>query len=268
MENSTNNWTDIISIVSILGTWVTIVLVYFTLQEMRNQRKASQKPELIIPIAPIFGYAQDNDIFVAGSWSNKERKNESAVVEERPQVTIYNIGAGAAKEINIKWDFDLSGTVKSIQDYCYHNSLPVVVNIQEDILKIESKGRESYISIEAYSKAEHVYLMPASVTAKGLKSSIPVTFLELLSILIFLDIHQTHKKSSNKPLLPVEESRFEIPMLFCELSYVDIGGVRYAKKFDVIFHPSMVMGIPSRKIELSSTEPVFHGWFEFREKFE
>ena len=66
------DWATLISIVGIIGTWITIVLVYNTLREMRNQRKASQKPELIIPNVSIFGYADDNEIFIASNWSNKE----------------------------------------------------------------------------------------------------------------------------------------------------------------------------------------------------
>src|SRR5687768_4300953 len=111
--------TTLLTIIGQIATWVTIALVYFTLREMRNQRRAAQKPELIIPKVPIYGYAVDNEIFIASKWSNRELKNDSIVVEERPQAIIYNIGAGAAKEINIKWDFDLSGAIKSIQDYCY-----------------------------------------------------------------------------------------------------------------------------------------------------
>lgn len=59
---------------------------------------------------------------------------------EHPQVIIYNIGAGAAKEINIKWDFDWSSAIKSIQDCCYRNSIPVVVRTQNDGLIVEHKG--------------------------------------------------------------------------------------------------------------------------------
>ena len=259
--------TILLTIIGQIATWVTIVLVYFTLREMRNQRRAAQKPELIIPNVSIYGYAADNEIFIASNWSNKELKNDGVVVEERPQVTIYNIGAGAAKEINIKWDFDLSGAIKSIQDYCYRNSIPVVVSTQNDGLIVEHKGNKSWMNIKAYSSIEHAYLMPAWVTSLGLKSGLPVTFLQLISILIFLDNHQRQKNPSDKSFFPlVEESRFKIPPLFCELSYEDISGERYAKKFDVTFQPYVIMGIPSKEVELSKTEPAFQGGLEFKEK--
>ena len=92
----------------------------------------------------------------------------------------------------------------------------------------------------------------------------PLTFLELTSILIFINMHQMQKKSNDKSIFPMEEPRFEIPSLSCELSYVDIGGETYTKKIDVTFN-LFVMRYPSKEAKISVTEPVFQGMFEFEE---
>jgi hypothetical protein len=260
------DWTTIISIISIVGTWVTILLVYFTLREMRNQRKAAQKPELIIPDVSVFGYAADREIFIASEWTNKENKSKEVVFKERTVGTIYNIGAGAAKAIKIEWDFDISNMVLTIQDYCYRNSVPVVVSIQNNGLKIEYKENHSWWNIEAYSNVKHPYLMPASVTAQGLESNLPRTYLQLISILIFLNLHQQREMDSfDRRFVPNQESPFAIPPLSCQLSYDDIGGDRYEKKFDVPFNITMVMGIPSKESQFSISQPIFFGMLEFRE---
>src|SRR6266508_1544770 len=108
--------------------------------------------------------------------------------------------------------------------------------------------------------------MPASVTAQGLESDLPVTYLELISILIFLNLHQQREMASfDRKFIPDEESPFAIPPLSCQLSYDDIGGYRYEKNFAVPFHISMVMGIPSKTTQFSITQPVFFGMLEFRE---
>ena len=97
---------QIIGAIGQIAIWVTVVLVFFTLRKMEKQRKASQKPELIIPDVPSFGYSEnEGDIYIASQWSNKEIKDEGIIVEKRAQITIYNIGAGAAKEIKIKVGF-------------------------------------------------------------------------------------------------------------------------------------------------------------------
>jgi hypothetical protein len=165
---------QIIGILGQVATWVTVILVFFTLREMEKQRKASQKPELIIPNVSVFGYTDNKDIFIASNWSNKEIKSDGFVIEKYPQFILYNIGAGAAKEINIKWDFDLTNTVKSIQDYCYRNSIPVVVSIQKDMLQIQIKERGSYMIIKAFLNAELAYLCLLQLRLKGSNQHYPL----------------------------------------------------------------------------------------------
>ncbi|MBV6452166.1 MAG: hypothetical protein MHPDNHAH_02919 [Anaerolineales bacterium] len=256
---------QIVELFGQIATWVTVVLVFFTLREMEKQRKASQKPELIIPNMSIFGYSNDSDLFFATRWSNKEISNGEVEERNYPQFSIYNIGTGAAKEISIMWDFDLLDVVKSIQDYCYRNSIPVVVSTQKDTLTIEYKKSKSYAMVKSTLNSEHAYLMPASVTSQGLKSILPFSFLELFSILIFLDIHKRHHKSDNRTAFPEEETGLESPRLHCALSYVDIGGEKYSKNFDVTFQP-FVLKFPSKEVEFKSYEQVFQGIFEFIEK--
>jgi hypothetical protein len=256
---------QLISAVGQIATWVTVILVFFTLIEMEKQRKASQKPELIIPNISLFGYSESrDDIFIVSSWSDKKLKDDEVILEKRPYITIYNIGAGAAKEISIKWRFDIEETMKLVQDYCYRNSIPIIVSKQSDFLHIETKGRGTHINIKASLEDEHAYLMPASVTSQGLTSALPWAFLELTSILIFINIDQTQRNSGNKVVFPVEESSFEIPSMQCELSYVDIGGGRYTKKLEVPFH-TVMMRYPSKETKLPTTEPVFMGRLEFKE---
>ena len=72
---------DLSSLIAIIGqiaTWLTIILVYFTLVEMRNQRKVSQKADLIIPKSLIYGYSyvfsdENFTMFaIPRSWSDKQ----------------------------------------------------------------------------------------------------------------------------------------------------------------------------------------------------
>src|SRR6266496_384489 len=125
------DWNIVTSIIAQVLTLVTILLVYQTLSEMKTQRKASQKPELIIPDVTISGLDGSNGLFIATSWANLKEDGDSSN-EVFPFVTIYNIGAGAAKEISLNWKFDVSSAVKSIQDYCYHHSIPLVVSIKDE----------------------------------------------------------------------------------------------------------------------------------------
>ncbi len=262
------NIEQIIGIVGQIATWVTVLLVFLTLREMEKQRKASQKPEIIVPNASIFGYADDHDeIYVATRWSNEKLKNEY-VVGKLPKIIFYNIGSGAAKSIKIKWDFNLQDTVKKIQDYCYKNSLPIIVNSENGkFLIVDLKHNSSGINIEAISNIEQPYLMPASVTTSGLEIELPLTFLSLSSILVFLNMHRhrTKHESEKNSLFGASDDHFEMPELNLEIEYFDIGGYKYKKKLDVKFDV-FVMQYPKEKAESAIIEPTFHGYFEVKEK--
>ena len=235
-----------------IATWITVLIIFLTLIEMEKQRKASQKPELIITNAFIMGYPDEsNNLYIASHWSNKEVKKDINKLYENPNVTIFNIGAGAAKEINFSWNFDIQKTVNSIQDYCLRNSIPVVINIQKKFLEIAIEGVFDGINLD--SNFEYAYLMPASVITQGLNSEIPIYLLKLISFLIFISM-QKHG---------FEFGDFEIPSIFCELSYTDIGGVRYKKKFDVTFNPTQ-LSLSAKESGPPFTNPIFHGIFKFK----
>ncbi len=262
------DWNTVISIIAQVLTLVTILLVYQTLTEMKTQRKASQKPELIIPDVSITGLAGGKGLFIASSWSNQ--KEDGGLTEENfPFVTVYNIGAGAAKEINLKWIFDVSSAVESIQNYCYHHSIPLVVSIKDEGLNIEFDEAHFWSNIEAFSSVEHDYLMPASVTSEGLKSELPTPFLYTSSILIFLNNHYNQEKYGHPSLsftdLYQEDAEFNIPPIKCELSYKDISGEEYKKKFNVGFLPFMTMGIPKPEDKIPEPIHAFRAVFTFKE---
>jgi hypothetical protein len=254
---------QIIGIIGQVATWVTVLLVFLTLREMEKQRKASQKPEIIVPNVSIFGYGDDHDgILVAARWSNEKIKDEY-VIGKLPKVIFYNIGSGAAKSIKIKWDFDLQSTVKIIQGYCQKNSLPIIVmNENGKFLLVDS----SVMNIEAMSNIERPYLMPASVITSGLEIELPLTFLSLSSILIFLNSHQiTQRLEKSLTTETVEYQFFDMPELTLELEYYDIGGYEYKKEFDIKIDVFSFRD-PQNKAKISIAEPLFHGHFEIKER--
>jgi len=252
---------------SILGqfaTWFTLIIVFLTLREMEKQRKASQKPELIITNISLHGYYKDDDdMHIISQWSNIQINDNKTDIIKGPKIFIYNIGAGAAKEIKIKWDFDIQGTIKHIQDYSYHNSIPIIVSTHNNFLHIETKDRKVVINVKLESNPEYAYLMPASITSQGLEVHLPWTFMELLSILVFIGKHQLDKKSNDGSVVQLEDSFFEFPTLHCGLSYLDIGGEKYSKKFDVTV---TMFAIRTFEKEFNSTKPAFNGMVEFKER--
>ncbi len=234
----------IIFIVGQIATWVTVILVFLTLREMEKQRKASQKPDVVIPKVILYGYTtqKDDDLIVPTEWSNKEIKNGETQLNHFPTATVYNLGFGAAKNIILKWDFDISKIMQTIKDYCYQNSIPIVVSVEDDLLKINIKGGGKWVPIKVFSNQDHDYLLPASLTSKGLETPLPLTFLELLSVVIYMFIHDA---KNSKPASKIGPS-YEIPSMRLYLKYEAISGLQYTKNFKVDFSIVMLQFLPDK----------------------
>jgi len=127
----------LILIISQIATWITILLVYFTLREMRNQRKASQKPDLVFPKIKVYGYVYGlkdrKDLLIPRHWSNDEDFQIDQSWGEQASIKLYNVGFGVAKNIELKWTVEPDKTMQQIKDYCYQNSIPIIIKrVDED----------------------------------------------------------------------------------------------------------------------------------------
>ena len=251
---------QVLSVIGQIATWVTVVLVFLTLREMERQRKASQKPDLILPKAPIYGYASTDKskLLVPTEWSNKKLKEGETLIRDFPYITLYNIGLGAAKNIKLKWNFDLESILQTIKDYCYENAIPIFVDKQKGFLRMDLKGLVSMHNIDVSRWQEHDYAIPAATTPHGLRSYLPPAFMGLLSVLVYMMIHQAdNRKASSEPKSPLE-----FPSANLELVYEDIGNTRYIKKFEMKFS-IFVLSVPHERL---GGEEVIQGMFEFIEK--
>jgi hypothetical protein len=257
------DWSIIIIVVGQIATWITILLVYFTLREMRNQRIASQKPDLMIPKTEVYGYsAYSNDpkddwapLLIPRFWSKEYLKvMPQAYPHTGRDVTAYNVGFGVAKNITFKWTIECNKIVQQIREYCYQHSIPIVVKTDKDTLRVAENNGET----EDYPLSpEHRYefLMPASITSEGLLFEVPVVYAELVAILIYLKIHHSRKDTVMKEL------EVEMPSATLELQYDDLQNLHYSKTFDVPI--SIRYFIPYKTEREGTRNMIFYGSIEF-----
>ena len=224
------DWANVVSIIGILGTWVTILLVYFTLREMRHQRLASQKPDIVIIETRIAGYvsaARDaSDLFV-GRYTGKE------------EVKFYNVGFGVAKNIRVRWVGKYHETIAQIKEYCYDNSVPIVLKLGKDNLTISEQGTDTYFNLSLSDESFdhnylHNYLMAVSVTSEGLSFGVPSTFLALITILMYLKGHIARQYPHEEP---TRDLGIDFPPMQLEISFDDVEDTHYVRRFDVTVSP-------------------------------
>jgi hypothetical protein len=99
----------IIALISSLIAAITALYIFKTLQEMKIQRKNSQKPE--IELMPRNYYATiDNEINI--THGHLDVSDYFNTIKQKPsdvEISMFNLGFGYAKNIKIEWAFDFSG---------------------------------------------------------------------------------------------------------------------------------------------------------------
>jgi hypothetical protein len=255
---------NIISVIGIIGTWVTIVLVYNTLREMRNQRKASQKPDLLIPKLSVFGYAFGNkdktNFLTPRLWSSKSEISDfiGDAWEESAPAILYNVGFGVAKNIELVWRVDYDKTIQQIQDYCYQHQIPLVLQVNESDrrLTIIERGVKTGMDIPLFPMKQNFdFLMPVSITKEGISSEIPNALRQLISATIYLKILASRQNRDSK-------LEFATPTMKVEVHYDDLEDSHYSKTFDVNFSSHFFLVRPFDKTE-DELKQIWGGKFEF-----
>lgn len=240
------DWNPIVSILTQIGTLVTILSVYLTLREMRNQRKASLKPDLLIPESSFHGYGfgyganvSFEHLLIPGSWSLKEDVKEEMQLDEdvwlkSAPLTLYNVGFGVAKNIELKWTIQYDKTLQQIKDYCYKNSVPIIIEQDEKGFSYSEAGtaHEGYYLLQPQT-VKHDFLMPASITSAGLVSYMPDTYKEVVSLLLYLRFR--HGLWIDDESGMVIHAPIVLPSVELELLYDDVENAHYSKGFEVLF---------------------------------
>src|SRR6266498_1601927 len=234
---------DKATLIAQIGTWVTILLVFFTLLEMRNQRKASLKPDLIFPESSFYVYPNFSEDWpvrlIAELCSTKSNaKADENVWESSAPFKFYNVGFGVAKNIELRWIVDYDKTIQQIKDYCYQNSIPLVLQLgkdefgEDEVVITGLISQKAHLTLYSPETDRFDYLMPVSITSEGMKSCIPSAVHSLLAIIMYLKGHY----SRQHPKLD-SELRIDFPSMKLDVHYDDVEDSHYSKSFDVVLFP-------------------------------
>jgi hypothetical protein len=250
MNNDFETINLIVSIIGQFGTWISIIIVFFTLKEMQKQRRESYKPVVVIPTFGLSAKSQKRgdlvffDILYPGIDSAYEKQKlsveESTKTEKQKRLyhlTIHNLGVGAALDVEITWklDFDLSATVIDINGFCQNNSIPITIRIEGDTLVI--KYHQNSVTTRLINSCgiepvnvQRDYLLPQSVDPLGISLFLPVVYQELI-LLIATSYSKEHP----------ELLSLSLPTILC-VRYRDIGNKWYSRKYRLHTELSFVAG--------------------------
>jgi len=216
------NIDQILLLASTTGTWVTVGIIFFTLREMAKQRKASYQPVIVPKQQNVNGVKNPLvSVDFPTLWSEK---HPDEIGKEEINFTyclrLFNLGNGAAKNIRVKWDFDISKSITEINELCKQTSqdIKVVVDKSHFMMISGNQAPLSATSINLDKEGNYDHLLPANIENTGLNVPLPAAFIDLVSLRIHL-IYQ------GKQIIDYQ------PKIILSLKYQDIAGINYSAKF-------------------------------------
>lgn len=190
---------------------ISTILVLLTLFEMQAGRNATYLPDISLSNTKV-AISWDKNGLPSITQDAKDVVSKIAdkdtIINESPQIKIYNIGVGTAKNISFNWDHQRN--IKAFMDIL--NSYDDIdVSYDGNMLNIKTPGIEE--GIGEYSKDQFDFLLNSTQEFETI--AFPLSYYTLLK--------ETYIRTDHK----------EIPTLYLLASYSDVQGKAYNKNIQI-----------------------------------
>lgn len=227
---------SIFTIVSALATVIYTIITFRTLKEIKAQREATYRPDIIIDegLFYIYSFKDENGEFPSEyTYGKKQQDYYSENLRMNSfGMNLFNIGLAAAKEVKIKYSFDLDKIFTTIIEQ--NKALPndKIINIIKNDNTLEFIPSDNCVGskcnsihfINSQLNREFNHILPTNITNNPIKLNLPTYILEMHSILIY-----------NFWLNETEIKKFpEIPVITLNISYLDIGNKSHSKEYELL----------------------------------
>lgn len=240
------------TVVSSIGTFISSIVVLFTLIEINKQRKAVYRPDLVFSNSRYFLYWDmvKSDLF-PGLWYPQERPPGVTKYDEKLiAVNGFNIGLGAAKSIEIEWEFNIDYFIKQISEKDKAGNFKIEWELQNQaVLAVETFGKKFSINTKVDNHQQIDFVLPSHIDKNSLQIRLPFSYLILTSIIYYLELKS---EDCDIPFLPP---------LRMTVNYTDIGNNRHRKRYELKISPFQLIKSPNP----SNGEEVMDGFIEVNE---
>ncbi len=222
-----------ISTLASIGTFISAIVALFTIYQVKKQRQASYQPDIYLD------FVRPSALFIA-DFNQDKRKRIYCMWEQTPPIemrglvhTLENIGSGAAKDIRIVWEFDFAKAGEIIKKIITDTSLsfdnnrfcPTLKKGETELYAHPWMGEDEDVLVTTYD-----FVLPRKDEKFSMSPPIPQQVIEYYA-LYFLIKFNLLTTDSFQGLIHEEFKNFE--PLHCNITYKDIGGEKYKKRFKV-----------------------------------
>ena len=220
--------------VASFATFLATIILIFTVFEMKEQRKTTYKPLVILKKSddlyyqfiydpnektPLFFKLVNNNIFIT------EKKN---VKNSLFQIPAYNLGLGAAQNIKIQYLCDYLKFIEEIKEFTSDEDLEI--SYLNGCLKIRYELMCVELKLKNYESLSFDYILPSNIEKNPLLIPLPEPFKNLYSALIFSRYYSKVQKNMS------------VPEIHIIMTYNDIAGNSYKKEYNLKFKPRGIQG--------------------------
>ncbi|MEK4056435.1 hypothetical protein MHB84_22975 [Paenibacillus sp. FSL F4-0087] len=212
-----------ISGLSTVTTLVTSGIALFTLKEMSKQRKSTFKPDVVLSSSNNVYLTSEGNRFTnfnVRTSREKDVSEELAILSSRQvPIKIFNLGKGAAKDVEIKWCYDIDLLISKIHIEVAHiqnnEKIPMLSYVESGLLS-------GVINKQIDAIQMHDYILPVETSSNTVYCALPMGFV----LLCYLGTISFIRQQVNNSF----EGQY-IPKIELEISYSDIGREKHKKKY-------------------------------------
>ena len=165
----------------------TAVGTFLTVQQMQRQMEASYRPELTFarvylkaepdsPSTPLPTHWTEQPL--PTHWTEYTTTSTKTTAPTWFSMNLYNVGLGAATNINVVWNFAVEDMVEEINRLAQRTLSPAFYEYKQGVLSLVSPTwPEITISWENEKKASLDYIMPESTHHTAAALRFPLTYI-------------------------------------------------------------------------------------------
>ncbi|HBC3492198.1 TPA: hypothetical protein KDY92_004281 [Vibrio alginolyticus] len=207
---------DWISLGSSVGALVAALIALISLFELIRQRKSSYKPDIaILPSKFTIEHKSESGASPL-FWSDID-SNDTGFRKLRA----VNVGLGVAKDVNVKWRFNVSSLYDQVAKSMPNDSpLSARLELTGDEIGLKKSGFSESLPLTSEPENELPYLIPTSIAKDECFINIPASYEALVSLWV-----------SSKVRQDAVWDFCEIEPLELQISFYDLGKTKHMHKF-------------------------------------
>ena len=220
------NWDLTANLITGIATLAATILVFFTLREMQRQRKSAYQPTITIPKQNIVYFEWDNNK-VDDNPANFSCTEDEKEPHISPNIELFNIGMGPAKNIKLNWEFNVDFFETKLEELTNRK----LVEMDGD--KTTFLGELVTYSFPTTQKDYTLdYILPSNIKPELTKIRLPGLYIFYFAIYSYLTIKPVNNDDFNRKLVEVT------PPLLLSLSFENIVNEGHSHQF--IFTPKLL----------------------------